>query len=188
MTVVLEKIMFYHRRRSAIRKQGKPAMTEVKKEYLASRVQSATPMELVRMLYEGALDSVNKALTYLQSGQVQERGQCITKASEIINELRVSLRPIADNEYSSNLAELYGYMQHRLLRAHVEKSEAMLSEVSRLLQCLLDGWVGAMRSQQANLKAVDLLDNEPLRQAAPPPPSYFESTMAGAEAGRSWQF
>ena len=163
-------------------------MTEVKKEYLASRVQSASPMELVRMLYEGALDSVNKALTYLQSGQIQERGQAITKASEIINELRVSLRPVADNAYSGNLAELYGYMQHRLLRAHLEKSEPMLSEVARLLQCLLDGWVSAMQSQQANPRGADLVDDEPSRQVPLPPPSYFENAMAGAEAGRSWQF
>ena len=161
-------------------------MTEVKKEYLASRVQSASPMELIRMLYEGALDSVNKALEHLRAGQVMERGQAVTKASEIINELRVSLRPTADNEYSSNLAELYGYMQHRLLHAHVEQSEAMLSEVSRLLKCLLDGWVGAMRSQQANAKSIEAVDNALSKHPAPPP--YFEAAMATAESARSWQF
>ena len=162
-------------------------MTEVKKEYLASRVQSASPMELVRMLYEAALDSVNKASEHLRAGRVMERGQAITKASEIINELRFSLRPVADNEYSNNLAELYGYMQHRLLHGHVEQSEAMLSEVSRLLKCLLDGWVGAIRSQQTKTKPVDVLDDDsPERSAAPP--RYFETALASAETGRSWQF
>ena len=161
-------------------------MTEVKREYLASQVQSASPMELVRMLYEAALGSVNKAMDHLRAGQIMERGLAITKASEIINELRVSLRPVADNEYSNNLAELYGYMQHRLLRAHVEQSEAKLSEVSRLLKCLLDGWVGAMRSQ-VHAKPVDVLDDDRAERHAPPPP-YFETTLATAESGRSWQF
>ena len=162
-------------------------MTEAKKEYLASRVHAAPPMELIRMLYEGALDAVNKASEHLRGGRIMERGQSITKASEIINELRFSLRPVAENDYSSNLAELYGYMQHRLLHAHVEASEATLSEVSRLLKCLLDGWVGAMQSQQAGVKPRERFDDESTGKPLPPP-TYFETSMAGAEAGRSWQF
>src|SRR5205823_11713505 len=91
--------------------------------YMTERVLTASPMELIRMLYEGALSSVDLAIEQFRANDVMARGRAITKAVDILAELRASLREGVQPEYGSQLAELYGYMQNRLLMAHARKSE-----------------------------------------------------------------
>lgn len=135
--------------------------------YLADRVLTASPLELIRMLYEGALSAVDLAIEMLRCNDVMARGKTITKAVNIIHELRASLRSGPQDESASTLAELYGYMTSRLLEAHAKKSEAALVEVSRLLKCLYEGWLGVMRQtagtppEEANPSAADAPAAEP---------------------------
>lgn len=114
------------------------------REYVSQRILTATPEELIRMLYEAATQAVDQALAALRAGDILKRGQAVTKASEILTELRVSLRREVDEQYSNTLSELYGYLQHQLMKAHAEQSEKVLLEVSRLLNTLLEGWVGML--------------------------------------------
>ena len=80
-----------------------------------------------------------------RANDIMARGKAITKAVDIIHELRASLRNRPQPEFASGLSELYGYMATRLLEAHARKSEPALIEVSRLLKCLYEGWLGVMR-------------------------------------------
>jgi flagellar secretion chaperone FliS len=121
------------------------------KEYIASRVAAATPVELTRMLYEGAVKSVQEAVTAHRAGDILARGNAVTKAVQILGELRFSLRRDVAPQYCDTLSGLYGYLQNRLIQAHAEKSESMLQEVGGLIQNLLEGWIGAMH----NLSALD---------------------------------
>jgi flagellar secretion chaperone FliS len=118
--------------------------SDIRKEYISNRVTAATPMELTRMLYEGAIQVVQEAISAHRAGDILARGNAVTKAVEILSELRFSLRREVNPQYCDTLAGLYGYLQRRLIQAHAEKSESMLREVQTLLQTLLEGWVGAM--------------------------------------------
>jgi flagellar secretion chaperone FliS len=122
------------------------ALPNPHQEYLTQRVQSASPVELIRILYEAAVQSVDEAVRALQSGDILKRGRAITKTIEILSELRIALRYDVQPEYCSTLGGLYSYMQSQLIRAHSEQSESLLLEVSRLLQTLLDGWTGAIEN------------------------------------------
>jgi len=163
------------------------AMTDVNREYIAGKVLSASPMELIRILYETALDSVNKAIFYLHNGDILERGRSITKAQEAIAELKVSLRPVDDNNYSKNLEGLYSYMERQLFKAHLEKSETILNEVSRLLAVLLEGWVAAMKTQQGSQDQMETFAAEPAKEPKRNSP-YGGDGSATSESGRSWRF
>jgi flagellar secretion chaperone FliS len=125
--------------------------THPHKEYIASRVAAATPVELTRMLFETALQAVGEALTAHRGGDILARGNAVTKAVQILGELRFSLRRDVAPQYCDTLSGLYGYLQNRLIQAHAEKSESMLQEVLKLIQTLLDGWIGAMH----NLNTLD---------------------------------
>ena len=107
--------------------------TNPHKEYLSSRVAAATPVELTRMLYEGAVQAVQEALTAQGAGDILTRGTAVTKAVEILGELRFSLRRDVAPQYCDTLSGLYGYLQNRLIQAHAEKSESMLQEVLQLI-------------------------------------------------------
>jgi flagellar secretion chaperone FliS len=164
--------------------------TKPHKEYILSRVAAATPVELTRMLYEGAVQAVQEALTAHRAGDILARGDAVTKSVEILGELRFSLRRDVAPQYCDTLSGLYGYLQNRLIQAHAEKSESMLQEVKQLIQTLLDGWIGAMHNLSA-LDAATAGDRDPSStEAAEPAPAgsnQYASKLAQPQ-NRSWQF
>ena len=157
------------------------------KEYLAIRITAASPMELVRILYEGAVQSVYEAIRALHSGDILGRGQAVNKAIEILAELRLSLRRDVAEQYSNTLAELYGYIQHQLIRAHAEQSESLLQEALRLLSTLLEGWSGAI--EKSNAAQEDARAKEMSHVADPVSvPNPYSSQSPGLRLeSRTWQ-
>lgn len=161
-------------------------------EYLAGRVAAATPMELTRMLFEGAVKAVQDAIAAHRAGDILARGNAVTRAVQILGELRFSLRRDVAPQYCDTLSGLYGYLQNRLIQAHAEKSETMLQEVLQLIQTLLDGWVGAMRNL-GDLEAAPAQDFQPEPVAAVNAASPYSSSQYPPPAGmenlnRSWEF
>jgi flagellar protein FliS len=153
--------------------------------YLADRVLTASPLELIRMLYEGALSAVDLAIEMLRTNDIMARGKAVTKAVDIIHELGASLRNRPQPEIASGLAELYGYMTTRLLEAHAKKSEPALLEVSRLLKCLYEGWLGVMR-QMAESPPETGTSPEP-ETAVPDTVSPYQVCLERPAPGRSWK-
>lgn len=110
--------------------------------YLESRVLSADPLELIRMLYGAATASVREARKHLAAGAIAERARAISKACEILTELAVSLDHERGGEISRRLAQLYEYMGRQLIDANVRQIDAPLEEVLNLLGTLSEGWDG----------------------------------------------
>ena len=158
------------------------------REYLANRVTAASPPELIRMLYETAVQAVDQALEALRSGDIVLRGNSVSKAVEILTELRVSLRREVNPEYCDTLGGLYSYLQRQLIRAHAEKSEGLFQEAARLLRTLLEGWIGAMENLKTGQE--EGRTAEPVNTATPvTSPDPYSREPAGTETpGRSWHF
>jgi flagellar protein FliS len=99
---------------------------------------------------------VSAARAHLAAGEIKERSQAISKAVSIIHELALSLNPEVEPSLAGTLAELYDYMQRRLLAANFEQSDAPLAEVMGLLETMTDAWY------QANPDAAEVAANEPV--------------------------
>lgn len=124
-------------------------------------ILGASPLELVRALYRGAIQSIRIARTALANGQIRERSAAITKACAIVQELTVSLDKDAGGTVAANLAELYVYIHKRLGDANIEQSDAPLAESERLLGILLEAWSQIEENEPEELSA-----GEPLRLSA----------------------
>ncbi len=105
-----------------------------------SNVCDATPHRLIQMLFEGALDKVVKAKSYMQHGNVSEKGSHISFAISIISGLRMSLDNERGGDIAVNLRALYDYMEQRLFEANVRNDAKALDEVAGLLRELKAGW------------------------------------------------
>jgi len=150
------------------------------------RVLTASPVELVAILYELAMQAVDEALAALQSGDIAARGQTITRAIEVLAELRVSLRREVNPQYCDTLAGLYDYMQKQLLRAHSDRSGMILQEVSRLLRTLSEGWSGALRNLSAPTEPEPAAVPEQFTNTLTALNPYSVATGEGSRV-RSWQ-
>lgn len=127
-------------------------------------VLSASPVELVRLLYRGAIGAVRTARENLEQGDIRGRSRQITKACSIIEELTVSLDKGRGGKVAADLAELYVYMHRRLIEANIEQIGGPLVEVEKLLQTLLEAWQ-QIPDEQA----------QPVREERPTVPTYGSS-------------
>jgi flagellar protein FliS len=111
-----------------------------KDAYLESRVLSADPLELIRMLYQHALDSVRAARKHLAEGDIAARSKGISQAIAAVSELTASLDHSAGGSISRNLEQLYHYISQRLFEANLKQQDGPLAEVETLLVTLSEAW------------------------------------------------
>jgi flagellar protein FliS len=108
--------------------------------YLESKILAAEPLELVRLLYRAAGDSVRRARAHLAAGRIAERSREISRALAILSELTTGLDHARGGTLSRSLAELYDYLQRRLLEANLRQKAEPLAEAESLLATLLEAW------------------------------------------------
>jgi len=108
--------------------------------YLENQVTSADPLALVVLLYEGAIGAARQAWDCMQEGNIQERSNAISKAMQIVAELQGTLDMENGGEIARSLAELYAFLQERLIAANAEQKAAPLEEVLKILGILNEGW------------------------------------------------
>jgi flagellar protein FliS len=101
---------------------------------------SADPVKLVGILYRAAIESTAAARRHLAAGNIRERSRQIVRAWGILQELSRSLDPKAGGQVVVALAQLYPYMQARLIDANIRQIDPPLAQVEQLLVTLLEGW------------------------------------------------
>lgn len=112
-------------------------------QYNNSKVLTASPAELVLMLYEGAIKFCNVAVVGIEQKNMQKAHTNIMKAERIINHLRVTL----DMKYpvSQDFDRIYEYLDRRLVEANLKKDIAILEEILMHLRSVRDTWKEVMR-------------------------------------------
>ncbi len=111
-------------------------------QYFEQMVLSASPVELIRLLYQKAIASTRNAREHLRCGRIPERCSAINNAYMVIGELSRSLRKEEAPELAERLHALYVYMQARLLEANQKKQDEPLGDVLGLLMTLQEAWDG----------------------------------------------
>jgi flagellar protein FliS len=108
---------------------------------LESGVMSASPHQLIVMLFDGALSALARARILMNQGDIAGKGLAISKAINIIdNGLKTGLDHTQGGEIADNLAALYDYMKRRLMQANLHNDESTIEEVIKLLDNVSDAW------------------------------------------------
>ncbi|NEX16944.1 MAG: flagellar protein FliS [Halochromatium sp.] len=106
-----------------------------------SGVMSASPHQLIVMLFDGALASIRAARIHMQGGNIAEKGKAISKALDIINNgLAAALDAERGGEIAERLASLYDYIARLLLAANLHNDEKSLNEAETLLEDVAAAW------------------------------------------------
>jgi flagellar protein FliS len=121
--------------------------------YRQTEARSRSPLELVVMLYDGALRFVAEAIEADASGQLARRGKAISKALAIIGELQSTLNVKEGGDVAVELDRLYSYVQTRLLDVTMKKDPKALVEVQKLMTPLRDAWTQIANSPAGVLAA-----------------------------------
>jgi flagellar protein FliS len=105
-----------------------------------SRLEEATPVEVVGMLLDGVLARIAAAKAHMARGEVARKGEAIGRAIQILGGLQESLDPERGAEIAGNLERLYDYMQRRLAQANLDNDTQALDQVEALIARLRDAW------------------------------------------------
>ena len=103
--------------------------------------EETSPHRLVAMMYQGGMDRLARAIGHCERGEVAQKGECLSRAAAIIDNLRDSLNMDAgDGQLSQRLDDLYEYMLRRVAEANLRNDVQMMHEVHDLLAELAQGW------------------------------------------------
>jgi flagellar protein FliS len=113
-------------------------LTELR-QYTNHSTQTATPGQLVVMLYDGFLRFAAQAKAAVERGDMGEAGQKLTRAQDIVTELRVSL-DMTQGQVAQNLASIYDYVGERLVAARLNRQADEIAEAMRCMGDLRSAW------------------------------------------------
>ncbi len=123
-------------------------------QYLQNTVNSASPEQLMLMLYDGAIRFLALGIQAIEGNTIDKRAYSINKASAIISEFAATLDHSQDAKLAEDLDALYAYMLNRLQDANVNNDTAPLKEVKKLLGDLRVTWAEAIKINKHNIEPV----------------------------------
>ena len=102
---------------------------------------SASPHQLIIMLYDGARAAIARAKFHMAAGDIAAKGKAISMSIAIIDDgLRAVLDHNAGGEIAADLEQLYDYMSRQLMLANLRNDVELLNQVDALLQDLASAW------------------------------------------------
>ncbi len=128
------------------------------KKYKEVQVTSASPKDLIILLYEHAIKSAKKAKLSIKEGNIQQTHNSLVKSQDIIYELMGSLNPDA-GDVSKNLYSLYEFVNYTLGQANMKKDLSLIDQAIELLSELKESWeqidvASIQNNTQASLESI----------------------------------
>jgi flagellar secretion chaperone FliS len=117
-----------------------PTMARGAEAYYQTHVQSRSPLELVVMLYDGALRFLGQAAEAMDANDMSAKAVALSRAFAILAELQNTLNVAEGGELAKQLDALYTHAAERLVDANVRRSSGPIHEVIGLLRPLRDAW------------------------------------------------
>jgi flagellar protein FliS len=110
-------------------------------KYLETTIQTASPAQLLIMLYDGAIRFCRAGIEAIRNNNVKDANVNLIKAQDIVSELIITLDRSAP--VSESLLKLYEYFGHLLIQANIKKSAEPVEEVLQYLLELKETWIQA---------------------------------------------
>jgi flagellar protein FliS len=108
--------------------------------YLEDAVENAPPVKLVRMLVEGAVRFLDRAIATSPAKDRRSFVGWCQRADAIVVELRLALQPADGSDVAPKLESLYLFCEERIGQALMGERSEPLVEARGVLATLLDAW------------------------------------------------
>lgn len=131
--------------------------------YQQADVNTADPLKLVIMCYDGAISNLRAARDSIVTHDLERKADAFDRASAFIGELNRALDLERGGEIAQNLYALYNYMMRRLMAANIRLEPETVDEVIGLLEELRSAW-----QELASTPRESLVAAVPVNPAAQP--------------------
>jgi flagellar secretion chaperone FliS len=127
--------------------------------YKETRVKTASPGQLIVMLYDEAVKQADIAIALLgpdskpKPADIERINASLGKVQDVITELMASLDFDAGGEIAKDLFSLYVWFGRELLEANIRKDGARVRSVRDMLAQLREAWAEAATKTQGGASA-----------------------------------
>jgi flagellar protein FliS len=113
--------------------------SNARQAYAESSVLTATPEQLVVMLYDGAIRFLRQSAEAMRAGQREQSRNRMSRAEAIIDELNSTL-DMSYGDLPARLRSIYLFCKRHLINANVNTDPEAIDTVARLLGELRESW------------------------------------------------
>ncbi len=138
------------------------------KQYQTSNITTATPEKLMILLFDGAIQFLQKAKKAIAEGNLKERSENIDGARKILRELMRTIDLENGNDVSKQLFRLYNRMVMKLIKANVSRNASLLDEVMEDLLNIRWGFQKAIEIQNGITTVEEVMKEQQERGGTPP--------------------
>ncbi|MCA0757560.1 flagellar export chaperone FliS [Paenibacillus sp. N4] len=124
-------------------------LQQQRNKYLETTVQTASPAQLLIMLYDGAIRFCRRGIEAIKEQNYADANTNLLKVQNIISEFIITID--RSSPISENLIRLYEYFNLRLIEANMKKDVESAEEVLGYLIDLKETWI--QTAKQSNLLA-----------------------------------
>lgn len=111
-------------------------------------MESASPVGLVVLLYDGAIQAMSLGKEAIISRQLEEQNRHLQKAQRIVGELTATLNIERGGEVAQNLLQLYNFVYDRLVQANIEDAPERIDEALLVMSQLRESWAALDEAQR----------------------------------------
>ena len=115
-------------------------------EYQKGAVNGASPLQLVIMLYDGALRFMEAGKHAMIGKDLEKQNQNLQRAQKIVVELMACLDMQQGGEVAKNLLALYTYALEQLVQANLKDSPDGIDRSIRVFSELRESWAEVEKS------------------------------------------
>lgn len=101
---------------------------------------STTPLDLIILLHDDAIEALQKAVYYINKGDVRQKTEHISRTMAIVEQLLTSLDLREGGDAAFHLQRVYAYMLKELARANIMDSARMVMHIQDMLKELKKAW------------------------------------------------
>lgn len=124
--------------------------------YRQNSVLTASPLQLVIMLYDGALRFLHAAKEAMARKDLYEQNANLQKAQSILTELSAGVDTTKGGELAENLLGLYSYCFNEIVEANLVDKVENIDRCIAVLSQLRESWSELESKQRAGTSTEDM--------------------------------
>lgn len=109
--------------------------------YAHTQIQTASSVQVVVLLYDGAIASMKLAQEGITTSNYPDKARFLDRALRVIGELSASLNMEEGGGIAKDLRRMYEYMQFELTQANLKNEPCRLEGPIRCLSVMREAWM-----------------------------------------------
>jgi len=109
--------------------------------YATTQVQTASPVQVVVLLYDGTIQAMKLAQEGMQNNDWEDKARFLGRALRVVSELSATLNMEQGGTVARDLRRIYEFVIHELTQANLLNQPERLDAPIRCLGVIREAWL-----------------------------------------------